>query len=493
MTRRDGEPVPELQQDALSEEGRPRGAYRRLMGNGGFRRLWFAQFVSSIGDWLVIGFLMPLVTTLSGGSSFAVAGILIAKIVPALLLSSVTGVLVDRFDRRRVMITADVVRAVLTLVLLTTNSLALIYGVVLLMETASLFFYPARNSLIPYLVERRDVTSANGLSYTTQQAAMLLGLTTSGALLAAFEAIVRWVIHAGLPIVSNFVGLFQPALLGPRGGVFINMLTFVFSASMVASIHVSARPHDGHGSFDFSLLGKDVIESFRFLRSHTELRGLLVTIGVAILGGGAIVPVGLVYIGTLSGGIPFAGQVRWLAHIAAAPQTFVLVFMALGMVTGALIVPRLERHIRLQLMFAGSVAAFGLAMLGFATVERYWLAGVFAFIAGVCIAMVTVAGNTYVIHTTADELRGRVFTALESVIRVALLLSMIVVAPLGDLIAVFVRRLVESQALLSRSVALTGPRITLLLAAAMVLGAAVYAFRTLEWRACLTDAEKDRT
>jgi MFS family permease len=85
------------------------GAYRRLIGDPRFRRLWTAQFVSGIGDWLVIGFLMPLVTTLSGGSAFAVAGILIAKIVPALLFSSVTGVLVDRFDRRKVMIAADLV------------------------------------------------------------------------------------------------------------------------------------------------------------------------------------------------------------------------------------------------------------------------------------------------------------------------------------------------------------------------------------------------
>ena len=86
------------------------GGYGRLLKNARFRRLWYAQFVSGIGDWLVIGFLMPLVYKLSGGSSFAVAGILIAKIIPALIFCSLTGVLVDRFDRRKVMITADLVR-----------------------------------------------------------------------------------------------------------------------------------------------------------------------------------------------------------------------------------------------------------------------------------------------------------------------------------------------------------------------------------------------
>lgn len=466
------------------EEATSNGAYGRLMRNSRFRRLWVAQFVSGIGDWLVIGFLMPLVTTLSGGSAFAVAGILIAKIIPALLLSSVTGVLVDRFDRRRLMITADLVRAALTLILLGTNSLWIIYLVVLLMETASLFFYPARNALIPYLVEERDVTSANGLAYTTQQAAMLVGLTASGAVLAGFDAIVRFTIDAGLPVVSQFVGLGAPALLGPRAGVFVNVLTFLFSAAVIATIKVDARPPVRSDGFDMSLIGRDVIDSYRFLREHQELRGLLVSIGLAILGGGALIPVGLVYIGTLTGGVPFADRIEWLGRIAAAPQTFVLVFLAFGMVVGALIVPRLEQRLRLQLLFAGSIAAFGFAMLGFALVEQYWVAGVFAAFAGACIATVTVAGNSYVIQTTADELRGRVFTALESVIRVALLLSMVVIAPLGDLVAAAVGEWVAQNDLVPSTLALTAPRITLIFSASLVLAAAVYAFRTLEWRSC---------
>ena len=177
--------------DAMASQPTARnGAYRRVLKTKAFRRLWYAQFVSGIGDWLVIGFLMPLVSKLSGGSSFAVAGILIAKIIPALVLSSVTGVLVDRFDRRKVMITADLTRAVLALLLVFTNSLALIYFAVLAMETASLFFWPARNSLIPYLVDEEDITPANGLAYTTQQASILIGLTAAAGILAGFEAIV---------------------------------------------------------------------------------------------------------------------------------------------------------------------------------------------------------------------------------------------------------------------------------------------------------------
>ena len=425
------------------------GAYRRILGKKRFRRLWYAQFVSGIGDWLVIGFLMPLVTTLSGGSSFAVAGILIAKIIPALVFSSLTGVLVDRFDRRKVMITADLVRATLALVLITTNSLWVIYLVVLLMETASLFFWPARNSLIPYLVDEDDITAANGLAYTTQQASMLIGLTAVGAILAGFEAAVRALLAADLPIVGRFVGLFAPALLGPRAGVVLDVFTFLFSATMVYAIHVASRPvhlAEGERRLGLSLIGKDVVESFRFLVEHRELRGLLITIGLAILGGGAIIPVGFTYVkNNLSGGLPFADKVQALQQLTSTPATFMLVFMALGMVAGALVVPRLEHSIKLQLLFAGSVAAFGLSLLGFASVNTYWVAGIFAIVAGACIATVTVAGNSYVVRTTADELRGRVFTALESVIKVSLLMSMIVMAPLADFAGRIVKGIVEAN------------------------------------------------
>ncbi len=462
-----------------------RGVYRRLAANTPFRRLWLSQFVSGIGDWLVIGFLMPLVTSLSGGSSFAVAGILVAKLLPALVLSSFTGVLVDRFDRRRLMIVCDLVRAALTFGLLVTNSLAVIYLVVLLMEIGSLFFYPAKNALIPRLVAEEDVAAANGLSYTTQQAAMLVGLAASGAILAAFESVVHRVLTAGLPLVDLLVGPLAPALLGPRAGVFLNSLTFIVSALLIWRIHLPSAPPRPEVRLDLRLVGSDVLDAFRFLRDHRELRGLLVTIGLAIFGGGAIVTVGLVFVPQqLVGRVPFADEFPWLEQLAAAPTSFMLVFLAIGMVGGALVVPRLAGFLRLQLLFLGGVAGFGFAMFAFALARSYLVAGALALVAGTFVATVTVAGNTYVVATVADEIRGRVFTALESVIKVSLLASMLLMAPLGDLVSAAVERLLRAYPDTLGLLGVTGPQVALQLASLVVLAAAVYAFRTLEWRTC---------
>ena len=136
------------------------------------------------------------------------------------------------------------------------------------------------------------------------------------------------------------------------------------------------------------------------------------------------------------------------------------------MTLGALVVPRVERHLSLQLLFAGSVATFGVAMLGFASVRQYWIACIFTALAGACIATLTVAGNSYVVRTTSDAIRGRVFTAQESVIRVSLLLSMIVMAPLGDIVANTIRDIVARSGVPYDEVYLTGPRITLWVALA---------------------------
>jgi dTMP kinase len=467
-----------------------KAAYLPLLRNGRFRKLWLSQFVSGIGDWLVVGLLIPLVTTLSGGSAFAVAGIMIVKILPSLLLSSVVGVLVDRFDRRRLMIACDAIRAVLTFGLLFTNSLAVIYMVVFTMEVASLFFTPAKNALIPHLVDEDEIAIANGLSYTTQQASMLIGLTMSGAILAGFEAIVRWVLTSGFPFVDMFVGRLAPALLGPRAGVFVNAGSFIISALVVTSISVQSKVvHEG--KLTLSLLGKDAIESFRFLGQHRELRGLLITVGTAILGGGAIITVGLVHVQqNLSGGVPILDEVEVLRKLIAAPQTFMLVFIALGMVAGALIVPKLATRVPLQAVFLGGVVAFGSGMLVFSLSSLYWVGAVFAVVAGFSIACLTVSGNTYVIRTTSDQIRGRVFTAMESVIRVSLLLSMVVVAPLGDLTGKLALSIAEARGIDPATIWLSGPRITLLLTSFIVLGAAVFAFRTLNWRGC-SDGEED--
>ena len=466
------------------------GGYRRLLANRSFRNLWLGQTISGVGDWLVVGLLIPLVGDLAPGSSMAVAGIMIAKIVPSLLIGSVLGVLVDRFDRRRMMIACDFINGVLCLGLLASSipgavptgvALALIYGITFLMEICNLLFVPAKNAIIPNLVEERDLAAANGLSYTTQQASMLVGLVASGAIVGVFAAFLNSIIAAQIPVISGFVAS-APALRGPQGGIVLDFFSFMLSAWLISTLRVKKFKRQER-ALDLRLMGRDVIESWQILRSHAELRGFLLSIGLAILGGGAIISVGLVYVGGLVGGIPFLDLIPPLQRVATqAPQTFMLVFLGLGMFLGAVIVPRIAQKLSLEMLFVTGIVGFGLSMLGFAALNVYWMASLFGIASGFFIAQVTVAGNTYVAETVVDEVRGRIFAALESIIRVALLASMILTAPLGDIFGGIVRSMVGPEGALAQ-LYFTGPRITLLCAAAIVLGAAVYAVRAIDWRA----------
>jgi dTMP kinase len=457
------------------------GGYRRLMSMRGFRNLWISQTISGIGDWLVIGLLIPLVTQLSNGSSFAVAGIMIAKILPSLLLSSVIGVVVDRYDRRRLMMAMDILSAILCMGLMFTSQLFLIYLIVFLMESASLLFVPAKNAIIPQLVEEQDLAAANGLSYTTTQASMLIGLTMSGAIVGVYMRSVEFLMNINVPFVSDIVKG-APFLVGPRAGVFLDSLSFLVSAALIATIVVTGDKREKR-PFDIRLFGRDVIDAFKVLGEVPELRSLLISVGLAILGGGAIVSVGLVYVqqNLVVGAVPFLDKVPLIQRLITQPsQTFIMVFLALGMVGGALFVPQLAKRFKLVDLFVSGVIGFGLSMLAFSSVGNYWVAAFFGVIAGLMLALVSVAGYTYVAEAVPDEKRGRVFTALESVIRVALLLSMVVIAPIGDIVGKYVRDFVELNHILPADVVLTGSRLTLWFASSIVIIAAVYAFTSLK-------------
>lgn len=311
---------------------------------------------------------------------------------------------------------------------------------------------------------------------------MLIGLTMSGAIVSAWVAIVTWVQQGGIWLLSE-AARNAPYLIGPRAGVLIDSASFFLGAAVISGI-ATKTPDRRMRTFDLRLIGRDVIESFNLLRRERELRGFLTTIFLAILGGGAIISVGLTYVQeNLVGAVPFLDQIEGLDRLASqSPQVFMLVFMAAGTAAGAFIVPRFAARFPLETLFVAGVGGFGLAMVGFSSVGIYAVAALFGMAAGFMLAQVTVAGNTFVAERVPDERRGGVFVALESVLRVSLLLSMVVTAPVGELVGGFVRRWAEINHIVPATIVLTGSRITLWFASAIVLGAAAYATYAIDWR-----------
>jgi hypothetical protein len=128
----------------------------RVLRQRDFSLLWFAGLISITGDWMLI-IALPITVYELTGSPLATGGILIANKLSALLLGSVAGVLVDRWDRKRTMVIANLIRAPLLLLLLAVNSadrvwIAYVTGAAL--SAVGQFFRPAENALLPRLVEQ---------------------------------------------------------------------------------------------------------------------------------------------------------------------------------------------------------------------------------------------------------------------------------------------------------------------------------------------------
>ncbi|MEE8257188.1 MAG: MFS transporter, partial [Acidobacteriota bacterium] len=151
-------------------EPRPESLRRRYLGllknNANFRRLWLAQFVSEIGDWFYSLAVYDLLFQLTGSGTY-VSGAIIVQMLPWFLMIPLAGIVTDRFSRRRVMIVADIFRAVIVLGLLTVNTreeIWLIYVLLFLEVAFAAVFEPARNGLLPDLLKKKDLLPANAIA-----------------------------------------------------------------------------------------------------------------------------------------------------------------------------------------------------------------------------------------------------------------------------------------------------------------------------------------
>src|SRR5919109_702515 len=143
---------------SISEEiaalrGTRPATFRTLLRDPVFSRLYRAILVSSLGDWIGFVAVVALVTRIGGGSAgFAVSGIMLARLLPSIVFGPFAGVLVDRFDRRRLMMTADAVRFGAHLTMPFLGSLPAIYALSFLVESMTLLWSPSRDASIPNLV-----------------------------------------------------------------------------------------------------------------------------------------------------------------------------------------------------------------------------------------------------------------------------------------------------------------------------------------------------
>jgi MFS family permease len=177
-----------------------------LKENLNFRRLWYGQITSELGDWFHYVALYALVIKL-GGSASAMAGIMVAKLLPLVIISPLAGVVADRISRKKIMIIADILRFFVILGFLTiesSNDLWLIYALTIVELSLSSFFEPARNAIIPSLVKKQDLVVANALSGTTWSVMVSVGAASGGIFVAFLGIELAFLLNAFTFLLSAF-------------------------------------------------------------------------------------------------------------------------------------------------------------------------------------------------------------------------------------------------------------------------------------------------
>src|SRR5574339_1062414 len=186
-----------------------------------FRALWLAQVISLTGDWFNTIASVIIVNRYSS-SGLALVVLFIARALPPFLLGPVAGVVADRFDRRKVLVLSDVLRAGIVLGFLLVDRperLWLLYLLTVLQFSVSAFFEPARAAILPALVAGDELLDANTLSSITWSAMLTLG----GA-----------------------IGGLTASLFGVRVSLIVDAASFLASAALVLSIPGQFHAHAAH-------------------------------------------------------------------------------------------------------------------------------------------------------------------------------------------------------------------------------------------------------
>lgn len=174
--------------------------------NPNFRTLWLAQIVSLLGDWFNFVATAALVAKLSG-SGLAVSALFVVRMLAPFLVSPPAGVAADRFDRKKILLLADLSRAVVVLGFLLVrdpSQVWLLYALTALQLGIGGFFYPARSAILPSVVAPKDIGAANAITSTTWSVMLALGAALGGLVSGVFGVYPAFAVDSATFLVSAF-------------------------------------------------------------------------------------------------------------------------------------------------------------------------------------------------------------------------------------------------------------------------------------------------
>jgi MFS family permease len=380
---------------------------REVIGISGFKRLWLAQVVSILGDFLAVFGVINLITFKWHGTPLQVTNVMIAYIIPITIVGPLAGVFIDRWNVKRTMIASDLIRAVLILGLVFVTRLEHIYVVFLLVSTVSSFFGPAQSVTLRTLVPTNGLMAANALMSQAFYTMRILAPAAAGLL-------VYW--------------------LGENSCFYLDTISFVFSAAMLSTVVVMrVVAAKGAGEKSVKSLMKDYTAGSRFILTHPAISFVMIAMMTAMFVLSCFSPLISVYVrDQLRAGTRAFGIISAMVGVGLIVGTQTVNAIAKGFS---------KKHVALSGLFGLALATGVLALFQTAV-----LAGVAMFCIGFAIAFVVVPAQTLMQQETPHDMLGRVSSSFMAVFSLSQLLGLVLSGSLADLIGV--RRLFFASAVL---------------------------------------------
>jgi dTMP kinase len=447
--------VSSISDEVAALRGTRSATFKDLMTHGPFARLLAAMTVSSFGDWVGFVAVTSIVAGVggAGAASLAISGVMIARTLPAFVFGPIAGSLVDRFNRKQLMIASDIGRAGLYLSMAFISRLWAIYVLSFLIECLSLLWGPARDASLPNMVPRRQLANANSLVVVSAYATLPLGGAVFAILVGVAESL-----SARIPYLDAHPQ--SLALIFDAG-------TFLFSAAMVAGISLRSTATGEHEPTDLSRVFRDARDGIRFLREDTIAAAMTGGIVIAFGAVGAVMSAGPVYVTqTLDGGSSGWGLVVMAAGVG----------LALGMASANPAARLLDR----DRLFVWSLFAAAAALVLMAAMPNLPWAIVFTVWLGAFCGLAWVSGYTLLQENVADEYRGRTFAALMTLTRMVLFLSLVLFSVLAGVFETIAASVHDGEFHVGgQRIDVSGTRVALWTAALLVVVAAMNTRRLL--------------
>jgi len=354
------------------------------------RRLWYAQIVSNFGDFLALFAVIGVLTFKLHANAQQVTGVQIAYLVPIAILGILAGVFVDRWPLKPTLVSSDVIRGLLCLLLLVSNQIWHFYAILAAISVVSSFFGPAQGVVIREAVPLHGLRSSNSLMQTVMFVMRIVGPSAAGLL------------------VSNF---------GPNVCYWADAVSFFASASFIASLAIkrSASVHKHTVQEDRGAIAKvlkDMREGIDFIIHHAGLFFVVLAMSAGMFIIGCFGPLIAVY-------------VRDSVHANTAIYGIASAMIGVGMLVGVNGLNTFGRHIKnTTLVYTGLLGiAAGLVVLRVLTFV--WSTLLADLIIGIAVAGIIIPAQTLMQQETPPELMGRVGSTFMSCVFTAQILGLL--------------------------------------------------------------------